>query len=296
MIDDDNVSMDDWVDAHFDDLDLNAVRRRAGLPEVDPSVTAHQRPEPNSAITLVVEAASPVPAEPQQPVHTPATEPALEPANPEPASPQQPHQSLPDHEESRPTRPSATPAAAPAAATQQRSGFWTVRGRDEATQQAAEEIARFDDEAHLGLTGGLPIPEAMFPRGIGAKWLAAYGHLLFDDVRNLAETRAARTDERRRYWEHGRDIKAEMARRDEADKRRGHLNWKYSDEGLRMQAEREQADRVWRLLDRRIRAGNYDPIPLPQSPTYPTPVAEETPGDSPGRHINSKPEDDGLRF
>lgn len=33
MLADDAVTMDDWVDAHFDDLDLDAVRRRAGLPE-----------------------------------------------------------------------------------------------------------------------------------------------------------------------------------------------------------------------------------------------------------------------
>jgi len=35
MLTDDAVTMDDWVDAHLDDVELNAVRRRAGLPEVE---------------------------------------------------------------------------------------------------------------------------------------------------------------------------------------------------------------------------------------------------------------------
>jgi len=35
MLTDDAVTMDDWVDAHIDDVELNAVRRRAGLPEVE---------------------------------------------------------------------------------------------------------------------------------------------------------------------------------------------------------------------------------------------------------------------
>lgn len=44
MLADDELSTDDWVDAHLDDVELNAIRRRAGLPEVA------ERPVSGSAV------------------------------------------------------------------------------------------------------------------------------------------------------------------------------------------------------------------------------------------------------
>ncbi len=266
--------MDAWVNAHFGDLDRNAIRRRAGRPEVDePDQTSPDgagpetsAPAPVSGLVLPEIEFDDSAAEELARLFAEQQEQFLASWTTKPSAPA----AVPIEDETQGSSglvPSDTsvpaavgsPASAPASASESagesyRSRVRELRGKTEEAQRKLDRLADFDEVAHDRLARGLRIEESQVPKGIGPKTLVGEVAARLDPaVLEQLSMRAAKKERRQAQYDTGRraaKMLLEMARAGLTD----------SEEWEDLTAQRAQANRDYDRLGQQIAAGIYEVV------------------------------------